>query len=150
MAGETPIAGHTGTLSIYDGAAYKPVVCLTSSSHEMTVNLIERVTMCSGGKTEQSPQSISETVSIDGIIVDTTAVGGTSPGLTADELKAKARTQVTSKIADSFRLSRGSSGYVYFDAFISNISDSYPADGDATFSASLAIKGTSSSTDPKA
>lgn len=150
MAGEIPIAGHTGTLSIYDGSAYKPVICLTSSSHEMTMNLVERVTMCSGGQTEQSPQSISETVNIDGIIVDTTAVGGTSPGLTADELKEKARAQVSSKVPDAFRLSRGSSGYIYFNAFLSNISDSYPADGDATFSATMTIKGSSGSTDPKA
>jgi len=150
MANEKHIKGSSASLAFHDGTAYKPVICLTSTSHEMVMNLVERVSYCTEGKTVSSPQSISETVQIEGNIIDTTDLGGNPPQITGDELKELARNQVTSGNGDTFRLGRGASGYLYFTALISNISDSYPADGDATFSATLTIQGSSSSVDPKA
>lgn len=144
------IKGAVGVLSVYATSAYKPVICLTESSHELVQNTIDTVTMCSDGNTEQTPISITETVNISGIVVDTTAGGGTSPGETVDELKGRSKAQVTSGTPDTFRLSRGTSGYLYFSAFLTNVSDAYPAEGYATFSATLQIQGNSGSTDPKA
>src|SRR5690606_33350552 len=147
MAGEVYVRGDVGTLAYYDGEAYKPVVCLTSSSHEMTMNTIEKVNMCNAGKTIQSAQSISESVQIEGEVIDTTDVGGVSPGVTVGELKALARAQVTGG-SDKFRLNRGPEGYMYFEALLTGVSDSYTAGEDATFSATLTITNDPSDVDP--
>lgn len=147
MAGEVYIKGDVGTLAYWDGDAYKPVVCLTSSSHELTMNTVDKVNMCNAGRTIQSAQSISESVQIEGEVIDTTAVGGVSPGVTVGELKALARAQVTGG-SDSFRLNRGPEGYIYFEALLSNVSDNYQAGEDATFSATLTITNDPSDTDP--
>lgn len=144
------IKGAGGVLSVYATSAYKPVICLTESSHELVQNTIDTVTMCSDGNTEQTPISITETVNISGIVVDTTASGGSSPGETVDELKGRAKAQVTSGLPDTFRIARGTSGFLYFKAFLTNVSDTYPAEGYATFSATLQIQGNSSSVDPNA
>ena len=143
------IKGAGGVLSVYATSAYKPVICLTESSHELVQNTIDTVTMCSDGNTEQTPISITETVNISGIVVDTTASGGTSPGETVDELKNRAKAQVSGG-ADTFRLSRGTTGYLYFKANLNSVSDTYAAEGYATFSATLQIQGNSSSADPNA
>ncbi|MVZ65040.1 hypothetical protein GQF61_04195 [Sphingobacterium sp. DK4209] len=148
MAGEVYIKGDTGTLAYWDGDAYKPVVCLTSSSHELTMNTVEKVNMCNAGKTIQSPQSISESVQIEGEVIDTTAVGGVTPGVTVGELKALARAQVTAGVGDDFRLNRGPEGFIYFKALLSNVSDSYQAGEDATFSATLTITNDPTEVDP--
>lgn len=152
MAGEnyTYIKGSSGTMSVWieSESAYKPVVCLTDSSHDLTINTLDVVNMCTNGQTISMPDNISETVSINGQIVDTTAVGGVSPGVTADELKQMARDQVQSGVGNVFRLSRGTTGYIYFTGVLSNVSDNY-AEGIATFSASLTIQGAPSSVDPK-
>lgn len=150
MAGEVYIKGDIGTLAYWDGDAYKPVVCLTSSSHELVMNTTEKVNMCNAGRTIQSPQSISETVNIEGEVIDTTEVGGVSPGVTVGELKSLARAQVTSGTGDLFRLNRGPEGYIYFTALLSNVSDAYNAGEDATFSATLTITDDPTDVDPNA
>lgn len=148
MAGEKYVSGWVGSLAVWDGDAWKPVVCLSSSSYTSTMNMIEKINMCTGGDTEQSPGSIVRTVQVEGEVVDTTAVGGVSPGVTIEELYELQETQRTTKAPNDFRLNRGPFGYKYWSGYFSDLSDNYAADADATFSASLTVNGNPTDTDP--
>lgn len=150
MAGEKYVSGWVGSLAYWDGEAWKPVVCLTSSSYQSTMNMIEKINMCTQGETEQSPGSIVRTVQVEGEVVDTTEVGGVSPGVTIEELYELQETSRTSKTPDDFRLNRGPFGYKYFSGYLADLSDNYAASEDATFSASLTVNGNPTDTDPHA
>lgn len=145
---EKYVSGHERTLARYDGTAYLPVGCLTSASFQAVMNMIEKVNMCTNGQTQQSPNSITRTVQIEGEIVDTTVVGGSTISESIDELYDVQETQLTSKEADTWRLSNGPFGYKYFDGFLTDLSDNYQAGEDATFSASLSVENTPTDTDP--
>lgn len=152
MANEKYIDGLR-TLAVWTAGspgAYKPIACLTDSAHSLTMTMIERVNVCTGGKTEQAPKSITESFTINGVIIDTTVAGGTTAQASASELKELARAQVANGTVNTFKASDGTSGYIYFDAVLSEVSDNFTAGEDATFSASLAINGTPSAVDPNA
>ncbi|WP_312364051.1 hypothetical protein [Sphingobacterium sp.] len=152
MANEKNIPGHEGTLAYWDttASAYKPVVCLTSSSVQKTMNMLEKVNMCTQGQTVRKPQSLDRTVSIEGEFIDTTEVGGVSAQASYDELDALQEAHLETGIPTDWRLSRGPMGYRYFSGFISDLSDSFQAGEDATFTASLTSQGKFSETDPHA
>ena len=147
---EKYVSGHERTLARYDGTAYKPLVCLTSAAFQAVMNMIEKVNMCTNGKTQQSPNSITRTIQIEGEVVDTTVVGGASISESIEELYKVQETQLSTKKPDTWRLSNGPFGYKYFDGFLTDLSDNYQAGEDATFSATLSVENTPSDTDPKA
>lgn len=119
---KTNIAGHTGILKM--GAL--PITCLTSSSYNLTANTIEKVNMCTQGKTVTAVQSVSKEVQIEGEFM-------------TENSFEMLRTQMKLKTATNFTLSgRGSD--ITFSAVITSLSDSFPAEGDATFSATLSIQ----------
>lgn len=152
MANETYAKGWNGVLSVWDGGneAYKPLACLTSTSHSMTGNTQEKVNMCTQGKTVTKLQSITETVDFEGEVIDTTSLGGGDVRASLADLKALMRAQATSGQPDIFRLSRDFDGYLYFPGQILSISDNYSAEEDATFSGQLGIQGDVTETDPNA
>lgn len=152
MAEEKYANGWKGVLSVWDAtvSSYKPLACLTSTSHSMTGNTKEKVNMCTQGKTITKLQSISETVDFEGEVIDTTSVGGVGVQASLAQLKELMRAQAASGDSDVFRLSRDFDGYIYFSAQILSLSDTYSASEDATFSGQLSIQDDVTETDPKA
>jgi len=142
------IEGHEGTLAVAVGNAWKPVGCLTSTSYSATMNMLEKVNMCTAGQVVQTPSNITRSVQLEGEAIDTTAVGGVGIKQSLDELYELQETQVVSKIPAQWRLSRGPLGYKYFEGFISDVSDNFQAGEDATFSASLTVQDKPSEKDP--
>ena len=138
----TNVKGAQGILSFHDGTAYKPIVCLTSTSMSRVSEVIQKVNYCTQGETISKVDRITRTVKFDGEVmtVDTPA-----DGVSYDDLI----TAIESMEEQNFRLDgRGTSQY--FKAVISNLDDTYPGEGDATFSGSLTINGDISETDPLA
>lgn len=148
MANDKPIAGHLGTLARYVSDAWKPVGCLTSSAFTSTMNMLEKVNMCTEGQTVQSPGSMTRGVSIEGEVIDTTIVGGQDIKDSMQELYEAQEVSFDTKTPDQWRLSRGPLGYIYFSGYISDLADNYAAGEDATFSATLTVQDKPSSTDP--
>lgn len=134
------VKGHTGLLSVYDTTAYKPIVCLTSTSMSSVLRLIDKVNYCTQGETIRTIDGIDRTVSFDAEVmtVDTPATNASYAellGLQSEEQTFKLEGRGTLK---------------YFNAVISDLSDTFPGEGDATFSGTLTINGDISSSDPKA
>ena len=148
MAGEKYIPGKEGTLAVAVGNAWKPVGCLTSSSYSATMNMLEKVNMCTDGQTVQSPGSITRSVQIEGEVVDTTSIGGSGIDQSFDELYELQENQIVTKTPNKWRLSRGPLGYKFFEGFISDLSDNYQAGEDATFSATLTVQAKPTEVDP--
>ena len=136
---ETNVKGHTGLLSVYVTSAYKPIVCLTSTSMSSVLRLIEKVNYCTAGETIKTVDGIDRTVSFDAEIVT-----GHATGSSYAELVGMQGSEQTFKIEG-----RGSSAQ-YFNAVISNLDDSFAAGEDATFSGTLTINGDILTSDPKA
>ena len=136
---ETNVKGHTGLLSVYVTSAYKPIVCLTSTSMSSVLRLIEKVNYCTAGETIKTVDGIDRTVSFDAEIVT-----GHATGSSYAELVGMQGSEQTFKIEG-----RGSSAQ-YFTAVISNLDDSFAAGEDATFSGTLTINGDILTSDPKA
>ena len=134
------VKGHTGLLSVYDTTAYKPIVCLTSTSMSSVLRLIEKVNYCTQGETIKTIDGIDRTVSFDAEVM-TVDVGATNASYA--ELLALQGEEQTFKL-------EGRGVAQYFNAVISDLSDTFPAEGDATFSGTLTINGDISSSDPKA
>lgn len=150
MADEKYANGFNGGLAVYDttASAWKPIACLTQSSHQLAIETVDKVNMCTQGKTVRRPKTLTETVDIEGEVIDTTAVGGQSAKASLAELKDMARKQISDGTVYEFRLERDFDGYMYFKGTITNVSDTYSATDDATFTASLTINGDVSETDP--
>jgi hypothetical protein len=133
------VKGHTGLLSVYDTTAYKPIVCLTSTSMSSVLRLIEKVNYCTQGETVRTIDGIDRTVSFDAEVM-TVDVAATNASY-AELLELQGAEQ-------TFKL-EGRGTLKYFKAVISDLSDTFPAEGDATFSGTLTINGDISETDPK-
>lgn len=138
MAG-TNVKGHTGLLSVYMTSAYKPIVCLTSTSMSSVLRLIEKVNYCTAGETIKTVDGIDRTVSFDAEIVTGHATGSSYPELV--EMQGSEQT---------FKIEGRGSSVQYFNAVISNLDDSFAAGEDATFSGTLTINGDILTSDPKA
>ena len=136
----TNVKGHTGLLSVYVTSAYKPIVCLTSTSMSSVLRLIEKVNYCTAGETVQTIDGIDRTVSFDAEVM--TLDGTTDVSLS--EIMALQGAEQT------FKLEGRGSAPQYFAAVISNLDDSYAAGEDATFSGTLTINGDILTSDPKA
>ena len=137
---DSNVKGYTGLLSVYDTAAYKPIVCLTSTSMSSVLRLIEKVNYCTQGETIRTIDGIDRTVSFDAEVmtVDTPATKASYA-----ELLGLQEAEQTFKL-------EGRGTLQYFNAVISDLSDTFPGEGDATFSGTLTINGDISSSDPKA
>ncbi len=135
------VKGHTGLLSVYDTAAYKPIVCLTSTSMSSVLRLIDKVNYCTQGETIRTIDGIDRTVSFDAEVMTVDAVGGTANASYAELLGLQGEEQ-------TFKL-EGRGDAQYFSAVISDLSDTFPGEGDATFSGTLTINGNISETDPE-
>ena len=131
------VKGHTGLLSVYDTTAYKPIVCLTSTSMSSVLRLIEKVNYCTQGKTIRTIDGIDRTVSFDAEVM---TVDGATNASYAELLELQGEEQ-------TFKL-EGRGEAQYFNAVISDLSDTFPGEGDATFSGTLTINGDISATDP--
>lgn len=70
------INGDDSILSIKRGEVYVPIACLTSNGTSETVTFNEVQTKCDPGVVVSTPNSYSYTKSLDGILTDTTSVGG--------------------------------------------------------------------------
>ena len=142
MAERIYVKGHTGILSVKDDTTYKPLVCLTSTSVDRSANTSEMVNYCTQGETVTQIDSISRSVSFEAIIVDETDLGG---GSGYNDLVAI----MESKESHTFKI-EGRDGEQYFKAIITSLSDTFPGDGNATFSGTMIVQGEFSATDPDA
>ena len=133
------VKGHTGLLSVYDTAAYKPIVCLTSTSMSSVLRLIEKVNYCTQGKTVRTIDGIDRTVSFDAEVMDVDTPATNASYAELLELQGAEQT---------FKLEGRGAAAKYFTAVISDLSDTFPGEGDATFSGTLTINGDISETDP--
>lgn len=138
----TNVKGAQGILSFHDGTAYKPIICLTSTSMSRASEVIQKVNYCTQGKPVSKVDSITRTVNFDGEVM---TVGTPADGVSYDDLI----TAIESMEEQNFRLD-GRGVTQYFKAIIANLDDTYPGEGDATFSGSLTINGDVSEEDPLA
>ena len=137
----TNVKGHTGLLSVYLTSAYKPIVCLTSTSMSSVLRLIEKVNYCTAGETVQTIDGVDRTVSFDAEVM---TVGTPEDAASLSEIMGLQGEEQT------FKLEGRGTAPQYFAAVISNLDDSYAAGEDATFSGTLTINGDILTTDPKA
>ena len=142
MAERIYVKGHTGILSVKDATTYKPLVCLTSTSVDRSANTSEMVNYCTQGETVTQIDSISRSVSFEAIIVDETDLG---EGSGYNDLVAI----MESRESHTFKI-EGRDGEQYFKAIITSLSDTFPGDGNATFSGTMIVQGEFSATDPDA
>lgn len=131
--------GASRVLNLKVGSLYKPIACLTETSFSSVLEMIERVTICSAGKKESTPSKINRSISFSGIIMDTVEFGGGTVGSTIKELIKIQEDSVENKTVYTWQLSRGAGNVKNFEAILSDVSDSFPAEGDATFSGTLTI-----------
>lgn len=69
----TFIKGDAVILSIWDGAAYEPIGCLTSNSLSVTRNVIETQTKCDPGQIIRAAGSSSSEISFEATYIKTEA-----------------------------------------------------------------------------
>lgn len=132
------IQGAERILKLKVGSEYKPIGCLTETSYSSVLEMIDRVTICSGGKKESTPSGISRSVSFSGLIIDAVEFGGPSAGNTIKELIKIQEDTVANQTVYVWQLAREAS-VKNFEAILSDVSDTFPAEGDATFSGTLTI-----------
>ena len=84
----TFIKGDTIILYVYDGAAYKPLACLTSNSLSQTRNIIESQTKCSPGLVIKDAGSLTYEITFEGNYLDTTSTGASTTLASHDAIKS--------------------------------------------------------------
>ncbi len=136
---QTPLQGDYGMVYIYDttAEAYKPVACLTSNSLNTTREVRERQTKCAPGVTEKSVGTMNYSISLDGEYIDTTTVGGDTASKSHDALLAlqMGGEYVDWKIDTNYQ--DPNSVKYYGNALITDLTADFPANEDATFTATL-------------
>jgi hypothetical protein len=81
------IKGELLILYVYDGAAYRPIACLTSNSLSQTRAVIEAQTKCEPGVTEKSSGAMAYSLACEGLYIDTTSATGEQTKASHDYLK---------------------------------------------------------------
>lgn len=84
----TFIKGDTIILYVYDGAAYKPLACLTSNSLSQTRNIIESQTKCNPGLVLKDAGSLTYEITFEGNYIDTTSTGASTTLASHDTIKS--------------------------------------------------------------
>lgn len=110
----TPIKGELGLLYIYDGAIYRPLACLTSSSFSPNVSIIESMTKCNPGVVTKTAGMFTYTLEAEGEYIDTTSVGGDTTKASHDYLFTK----LTAKLPVNWKLDTGVTGVTYYGTAI--------------------------------
>lgn len=148
MAGETKIQGNAILFAVYDGSAYRPLACLTSSSVNKDVTINETETKCNPGVVEKDYGAVNTTIDVDGEFIDTTSVGGDTAKASYDYLESK----LDAKEKVTIRYSTGLTDVAtkYATALIGALTLTGDVNVKATFSATLEIDGGFSVTDPNA
>lgn len=133
MASRTRVKGYTGLLSIKDGAAYKPLVCLTNTSIDRSANTVDVVNYCTEGEVVSRIDGINRTVSFDAEMIDETDLGadaGYNDMVAIMHLKKEHIFKIEGRQTPKF-----------FKATVTSLSDTFPGDGIATFSGTLNVNG---------
>ena len=139
------INGDLIILSVYDGAAYRPVACLTSNSLSETTNVLESVTKCNPGETLKTKGTRSYNISAEGEYIDTTSAGGQTTLASHDYLKTLADAgNMTWRMATGL----ADNPFYYGEAIITDLGLTAPANEITTFSATLDGSGAIVTTDP--
>jgi hypothetical protein len=83
------ISGDDLILSIALGTPldWKPVACLTSNGISETTDFAETVTKCDPGVTVVTPTNYSYSISFEGLLTDTTTMGGDTAKASWDAIK---------------------------------------------------------------
>lgn len=144
------IKGTESILSIYDGAAYRPVACLTSNALDSNQSIVESNTKCNPGVVEKTPGTINISVTADGEMIDTTSVGGDTAQASWDYLFARQLQQNTDFLPVPFRYSSGVTDLIYYgNAIISDLNQTAGAGDEViTFSVTLEVSGALTTTNP--
>lgn len=138
------VKGQEALLSLYVGAAYKPIVCLTETSTNRVSEIIQKVNYCTRGVPTSKVDSVSTTVNISGEIV-TLGQDDTGKATYKDLITA-----IESKEEQTFKYETlDSTTPEYFKAVIASLDGTF-GEGDATFSGSLTVNGGMLAEDPKA
>lgn len=140
------VAGNAGILSYWDGAAYKPVGCLTDFDVALSKNVITRETLCNPGVVEKRSGNEDSTLNFNGLYANTdTGAGGDDSIASFDDILPLFQAGTT----QDFSITTGSGKTYYATGFISELNAGWSAgDEDATFSGALAVNGQISETDP--
>ncbi len=107
MANEIFIQGKDLILSVHDGAAYRPVACVTASALNTALEILEVQTKCDPENLVRRPGVSSYDLSGDGVYIDTTSVTGKVTDASHDFLfdlqQAKSRVtwRLTTGLADT-------------------------------------------------
>jgi len=144
-----PVKGELGILSIYDGAIYRPVACLTSNSLSSTLSEIDSQTKCNPGVIIKQGGVFTYSISADGEYIDTTSVGGATTKASHDYLLDKQKL----KAAIDWKLDTGigATGTYYGSALITELELSQGAGDElSTFSLTLSGSGDITETNPHA
>lgn len=136
------VKGQEALLSMYVGAAYKPIVCLTETSTNRVSEIIQKVNYCTKGVPTSKVDSVSTTVNISGEIMKL-GVEDVDKATYKDLITA-----IESKQEQTFRYETIESGTPeYFKAVIASLDGTF-GEGDATFSGSLTVNGGMLDEDP--
>lgn len=141
------IKGELLVLFVHDGAAYRPVACLTSNSLARTRGIIESQTKCTPGETEKQGGVRNYSISADGEYIDTTSVGGDTAKASHDYLN----TLYESDDAVNWRMSTGleDNPFYYGNGVISDLGlDAGSGDNFTTFSLTIEGSGSILTADP--
>ena len=147
MAGETFIKGEEGVLSVYDGVAYRPIACLTSSSLATALSVLETNTKCDPGNTIRQGDQFSYDISCDGNYIDTTSVGGDDTKASHDWLLEK---QMANENAE-WKLDSGLADTIYYGtSILTDLNLDQAVSEFSVFSATLSGSGAIVLVDPNA
>lgn len=140
------IKGDAEILSLYDGTAYVPFACLTSSSLSETRNVIESQTKCDPGLVTRTAGSYSYEISFEGEYIKPEASKESWAEL-RDRIRAVADSEVEWSITTTY--ADASTDIDYGTAILTDLSKDAPAGDELiTFSGSLSGSGAITGTNP--
>ena len=143
------IKGEGLILHVYDGAAYRPIACLTSNSLAQTKNVIESQTKCNPNVIIKDPGSSTYEISFEGLYIDTTSAGAQTTLASHDYLRGL----FDSATNTEWKLDTGLADDVayYGDGVFADLSlEAAAGDELTTFSGSISGSGVIVTVDPNA
>lgn len=133
-------------LSVYDGAAYRPVACLTSNPLSESREILETKTKCNPGIVQKEYGAYSYEISCEGEYIDTTSATGDNTKASHDFLT----TFIRQGNSVEWSMSTGITDTPtwYGTAFMSGLSAEPPTDETLTFSCELSGNGAITTVNP--